>query len=78
MIPFLRFQVMHDYVCFIAPIDFCVEWSLVDESFCENCSYFILKWFQPSSFWEMCFLDESYEKSKSVKFWKIWNQYAFN
>ena len=22
---FLRFQVMHDYVCFIAPIDYCVE-----------------------------------------------------
>ena len=23
--PILRFQVMHDYVCFIAPIDYCVE-----------------------------------------------------
>ena len=21
----LRFQVMHDYVCFIAPIDYCVK-----------------------------------------------------
>ena len=25
LIPILRFQVMHDYVCFIAPIDYCVE-----------------------------------------------------
>ena len=21
----LRFQVMHDYVCFVAPIDYCVK-----------------------------------------------------
>ena len=25
LIPILRFQVMQDYVCFIAPIDYCVE-----------------------------------------------------
>ena len=25
LIPILRFQVMHDYVRFIAPIDYCVE-----------------------------------------------------
>ena len=25
MIPILRFQVMHSYVCFIAPIDHCVK-----------------------------------------------------
>ena len=25
LIPNLRFQVMHDHVCFIAPIDYCVE-----------------------------------------------------
>ena len=25
LIPILRFQVMHDYVCLIAPIDYCVE-----------------------------------------------------
>ena len=24
-IHFFRFEVMHDYVCFIAPIDYCVE-----------------------------------------------------
>ena len=25
LIPSSNFQVMHDYVCFIAPIDYCVE-----------------------------------------------------
>ena len=25
LIPILRLQVMHDYVCFITPIDYCVE-----------------------------------------------------
>ena len=25
LIPILSFKVMHDYVCFIAPIDYCVE-----------------------------------------------------
>ena len=25
LIPILRFQVMHDYVCFIASIDYCVK-----------------------------------------------------
>ena len=25
LIPILRFQVMHDYVCFVAPIDYCVK-----------------------------------------------------
>ena len=75
---------MHDYVCFIAPIDFCVALSLVDETFCENGS-FILKWFQPNSFGEMCFLEESCEKMKKIQILKIWrvpstrNQgYAFN
>ena len=29
LIPILRFQVMHDYVCFIAPIGNCVEKSHV-------------------------------------------------
>ena len=27
---------MHDYVCFIAPIDYCVAESLVYETFCEK------------------------------------------
>ena len=49
LIPILSFQVKHDYVCFIAPIDYCVEWSLV-QTFCENCSHFILKWFPTNSF----------------------------
>ena len=48
-------------VCFIAPIDFCVELHLVDGTFCENYSHFIPKWLQPNSFGEMCFL-KSYKK----------------
>ena len=57
LIPILRFQDMHDYVCFIAPIDYFVEKSLVYETFCENCPHFLLKWFQPNSFEEVCFLE---------------------
>ena len=67
LIPILRFHVMHDYVRFIAPIDYCVELSLVDETFCENCSHFILKWLQPNSFGEMCFLEESYENMQKIQ-----------
>ena len=33
LIPILRFQVMNDYGYFIAPIDYCVEKSLVSETF---------------------------------------------
>ena len=32
-IPVLRFQVMHDYAYSITPINYCVEWSLVSETF---------------------------------------------
>ena len=53
---------MHDYVCFITPIDCCVELIIVDKTFFENCSPCILKWFRPNSFGEMCFLEESYER----------------
>ena len=33
LIQILRFQVMHDYVCFIVPVDYCVELSLMYETF---------------------------------------------
>ena len=76
---------MHDYVCFIASIDYCVEESLVYETFCENCSHFILKWFQPNSFGEVCFLEEIYENMQRIQILKIlrapsiWHwEYAFN
>ena len=39
---FVFLSYMHDYVCFIAPIDYRIELSLVDEIFCENCSHFVL------------------------------------
>ena len=58
---------MHDYVCFIAPIDYCVESSLVYETFCENCCHFILKWFQPKFFGEVCFLEETYENMQEIQ-----------
>ena len=58
---------MHDYVCFIAPIDYCVKEILVYENFCVNCSHFILKWFQPNSFGEVYFLEESYENMQILK-----------
>ena len=32
LIPTFHFQVMHDYVCSITPIDYCVEKSLVYET----------------------------------------------
>ena len=64
---------MHDhlYVWFIAPIDYSVEWSLVDETFCENCSHFTQKLLQSNSFREICFLEESYQKMQKKKKIKI-------
>ena len=63
---------MHDYVCFIAPIDYCVEESLVHETFCDDCSHFILKRLQTNSFGEVCFLEESYENMQKIRILKIW------
>ena len=65
---FMKLPVMHDYVCFIAPIDYCVELILVDKTFCENCSQIILKWLQPNSFWEMYFFIE--ESLYAKKQWR--------
>ena len=48
-IEILGFQVTHDYVFCFAPMDNSIELSLVDKTFCENCSHFILKWFQLNS-----------------------------
>ena len=72
---------MHDYVWFIAPIDYHVELSLVDKTFCNNCSHFILKWFQPNSLGALFFLEESLKKCKNSNFegplFQI-REYAFN
>ena len=57
------------YVCFITPIDYCVEQS--NKTFFENCSHSILKWFQPNSFEEVCFLEESYENKEKIQILKI-------
>ena len=39
--------------------------------FCENCSHFILKWFQPNFFGEVYFLEESYENIQKIPILKI-------
>ena len=66
-------------MCFIAPIDYCDEKkSLVYETFCENCSYFILKWFQPNSFGEVCFLEESYKNMQKFQFKTFWERPLFS
>ena len=53
-------------VCFIAPIDYCAELSLIDKTFCENYFHFILKWFQqPNSF------EESYKKMAKIQIMKL-------
>ena len=37
------------------------------KTFCENCSHFTLKCFQPNSFGEVCFLEGSYENRQKKK-----------
>ena len=67
LISILHFQVMPNYVCFIASIDYCAAYSLVYETFCENCSHFIRKWFQPNSFGEVGFLEKSYKNMQKIQ-----------
>ena len=52
---------------FHCSIDYCVELIIVDDNFCEDCSHFILKWFQPNSFGEICFLEKSYKHVQKKK-----------
>ena len=43
LIPILRLQVKHDSCCVsLLHWLYCVKLSLIDETFCENCSHFIL------------------------------------
>ena len=84
LIPILRFEVMHDYVCFIAPMVHFVELSLMYKTFCESCSHFILKWFQPYSFWGIVLLRgelQKYAKNSNLKNFEstvfIIREYAF-
>ena len=41
------------------------------KTFCENCSHFILIWFQPNSFGEMCFLEKNYGNMQKIQILKI-------
>ena len=62
---------MHDYVCFIAPIDFCVELSLIDKTFCKIVLISYWKDFSLIPMGEMCFLQESFEKILKNQILKI-------
>ena len=74
LIPISRFQVMHDYVCFIAPIDYrwiksCVQdflWKLLSFSYWNDLSQIPLR---------NC---GSTEICKKIKFWKFWECHLFN
>ena len=48
-------------MCFSLLEDECVELSLIDETFCENCSS------AQFPFWGMCFLEKIYEKNAKKK-----------
>ena len=68
LIPILHFQVKHDYVCFIAPIDYCVT-----EVSCTRLSVkiaLISYWngFSLIPFGEVCFLEESYKNMQKFTF----------
>ena len=55
---FIRIFLLHRIHCWMKS---CV-WD------CENCSHFMLKWFQPNSFEEVCFLEEIYENMQTSSF----------
>ena len=40
------------------------------ETFCENYYHSILKWFQPNSFEEVCFLEERYENMQKIQIFR--------
>ena len=48
------------------------------ETFCKNCSHFILEWFQFNSFGELCFLEESYGNMQKIQILKFWKRPLFD
>ena len=65
-----RFQVMHDMCVSLRP-----QTTVLNKVSCtrlsvKNCSHFILKWFQPNSFGELCFLEESYGNMQKIQILK--------
>ena len=60
--------------CFIAPKTTVLNQFIIDDNFCMNCSHFILKWFHPKSFGEMCFSEESYKQIQKIQILKIWER----
>ena len=67
----------------LLPLTTVLKLSPVCETFCENCSHFKLKWFQPNSFEEVCFLEERYKNMQKIQILNILrapsiqHQYAF-
>ena len=69
---FQKFQLMpkisYAWSCvFHCTGNYCLEVIVVDETFCENSSHFILKWFQPYPFKEICLLEESNNKIQKIQ-----------
>ena len=56
------------YACSITLIDYCVELSLIDETFLLKIALIpYWNYFSPSSFGEKCFLEVSYEKMQKIQ-----------
>ena len=60
-------------MCFIAPLDYCVEYSLVDETSCKIALISYWNDCSLNSFLEIRFLElkESYEKMQKIQMFKI-------
>ena len=57
---------MYDYVYFIV-----LNKVSCPRLFCENCSHFILKWFQPNSFGKVCFYRVHHKHMQKIHILKI-------
>ena len=62
---------MHDYVCFIAPTDYCLKSCVRDFSVKIALISYCNDWFQPNSFGEVCFLEESYKNMQKFQILQI-------
>ena len=82
---FSSFQFYVFKLCMILCISLLPYITVLNKVFCENCSHFILKWFQPNLCGEVCFLEECTTKMQKIHILKFWehplsdiSEYAFN
>ena len=76
LIPILCFQVLYDYVHWHCSVDYRTKSILVDETSCENCFDFTLKWFLLNYFGEMCLKGHWTTSASSPNFFqKSWDFY---